>query len=123
MKYFLLHKNIKVLSFEILNDEIYNINSILNEDHLPLFLQSKEAKNKLIAFKNWWEGRCIPSSRQNLENLLNGLNGLTLKSLTIKSFGLSLSDQYWIKPEDNKLNWEDVNYRPPKGCQLLVFAS
>ena len=110
MNYLLCHKNIKILSFEIINDEIFDIHSIYNEEHLPLFLQSKKITNKVIGLKEWWKGRCIPSSRQNLDNLLNELDGINLKTLTIKSLGLSLSDQYWIKPESSNLKWEDVNF-------------
>lgn len=110
MKYLLCHKNINVLSFEIINDEIFDIHSIYNEEHLPLFLQAKDITDKVIALREWWKGRCIPSSRQNLDNLLNELDGINLKSLTIKSLGLSLSDQYWIKPENSNLKWENVNF-------------
>lgn len=27
-----------------------------------------------------------------------------------KAFGLSLSDQYWLKPEESNLNYEDINF-------------
>ena len=110
MKYLLCHKNIEVLNFEIVNDEIFDIYSIYNEAHLPLFLQSKKLTSKVTAFREWWEGRCIPSSRQNIDNFLSKLEGLNLKSLTFKSFALSLSDQYWIKPENSSLKWENVNF-------------
>ena len=110
MKYLLCHKNINVLSFEIINDEIFDIHSIYNEEHLPLFLQAKNITNKVTALKEWWQGRCIPSSRQHLDNLLTKLDGINLKSLPVKSFGLSLSDQYWIKLQTSNLKWEDVNF-------------
>ena len=28
----------------------------------------------------------------------------------IRCYGLSLSDQYWIKPENSELNWDDINF-------------
>ena len=31
-------------------------------------------------------------------------------SLAIKSLGLSLSDQYWIKPKGSDISWNDVNF-------------
>ena len=92
MKYILCHKNIKVLNFEIINDEVYDINEIYNEEHLPLFLQSKHITNKVRAFREWWKNRCIPASRQNLESFLQKLNGENLNTLIIKSMGLSLSE-------------------------------
>ena len=27
-----------------------------------------------------------------------------------KSLGLSLSDQYWVKPESSNARWKDVNF-------------
>jgi hypothetical protein len=30
--------------------------------------------------------------------------------LLTKSCGLSLSDQYWIRPEGSSLRWEDINF-------------
>lgn len=110
MNYLLCHKDIEVLNFEIQNDEIYGINEIYNEEHVPLFLKSKNIPNKVMALKEWWKGRCIPASRQNLDRLLMVLEGNNLNSLIIKSLGLSLSDQYWIKPENSSLKWKDVNF-------------
>lgn len=110
MNYILCHKDIEVLNFEIINDEIYDIHTINNEDHLPLFLKGKTEKNKVIAFREWWKGRCIPSSRQNLDNFLKETNESSLNSIIIKSLGLSLSDQYWIKPEKSHLKWKEVNF-------------
>ena len=112
MNYILCHKNIKVLNVQIVSDAIYKINSIYNEEHLPLFLKSSKMndKSKTAAFKEWWKGRCIPASRQNLDKVLSRIGGMSLESLLVKSMGLSLSDQYWIKPESSGLKWEDVNF-------------
>lgn len=110
MKYILCHKDTEVLNLEIINDEVIEISEIYNEKHVPLFLKSHKFSNKVKAFKEWWKGRCIPSSRQNLDKFLSETNGLSLNSLIIKSFGLSLSDQYWIKPETSILKWKDVNF-------------
>lgn len=112
MNYVLCHKNTEVLNVRIENDEIYKINSIYNKEHLPLFLKSDKLddKGKTAAFKEWWKGRCIPASRQNLDKVLSQLKGASLESLIVKSMGLSLSDQYWIKPEKSELKWEDVNF-------------
>ncbi|WP_443738653.1 hypothetical protein [Treponema sp.] len=110
MNYILCHKDINVLNLEILNDEVYAINEIYNDEHVPLFLKSQKTVNKVTAFREWWKGRCIPSSRQNLDKFLSEIAGLSLNSLIIKSMGLSLSDQYWIKPENSHLKWKDVNF-------------
>ena len=33
-----------------------------------------------------------------------------IRQLVLKSFGLSLSDQYWIKPVGQDLSWEQINF-------------
>jgi hypothetical protein len=32
------------------------------------------------------------------------------KSLITKGYGLSLSDQYWLRPEGQKITWKEINY-------------
>ena len=51
-----------------------------------------------------FKGRGIPSWRDKLDLLLHRLDVITPTELLDKSVGLSLSDQYWIKPHDlNKI--------------------
>ncbi len=56
------------------------------------------------------KARSIPASRQGVENLLETLNIRTTKTLLDKSYGLSLSDQYWICPKNSNLKWDDINF-------------
>ena len=59
---------------------------------------------------DWWKSRSIPASRNGINWILQQLNISSPQELLIKSFGLSLSDQYWIKPFDKDLKWEDINF-------------
>ncbi len=57
-------------------------------------------KNEVIdrkALNNWWYGRSIPASRQGIQQALAALRVDSTQELLNKSYGLSLSDQYWIK--------------------------
>ena len=38
--------------------------------------------------------------------------------IPFKSLGLSLSDQYWIRPENCEIAWEDVNYFDNDFCEM-----
>ena len=42
--------------------------------------------------------------------LLHRLNIYTPDELLDKAFGLSLSDQYWIKPFDSDISYDDINF-------------
>ena len=93
-----------------------NIIEIYNIDYAPYILKNiyVNKDNDLEIFRaylsNWFKGRGIPSWRDKLDLLLHRLNINAPDELLDKAFGLSLSDQYWLKPEDTKLTYDDVNY-------------
>lgn len=112
MKCLLCHKNIEVLSFSIEDGEIDDVYEILNENHLPIgiFSSSDKTKSKKQMMREWWRTRTIPASRQNLSQALETLGGISTEFLLSKSYGLSLSDHYWIKSENSNLDWEKTNF-------------
>ena len=112
MFYTLCHKDIQVLEFKMEDDEVSDVISILDEKHLPVgvFKDFEKGVSKKQLFRSWWRSRAIPASRQNLRDALEMLGNITTEQLAAKSFGLSLSDQYWAKPVDSPLTWKDVNF-------------
>ena len=117
MKCILMNKNTEVLVCEYntnLNvfDKMYEI---INIDYAPLILKNyyEEDKDTLALLRRlteWFKGRCIPSWRDKIDLLLHRLNIETAEELLDKAFGLSLSDQYWIKPYDSNLKYDDINF-------------
>lgn len=88
-------------------DEIYNI------DFAPLAIYNAyhdKSQNLAKEANNWFRGRGIPSWRKDLEKLLEKLNVSSPEELLNKSYGLSLSDQYWLKEENSDIKWEDINF-------------
>lgn len=57
-----------------------------------------------------FRGRVIPSWRDKLDLLLHRLNITAPSELLDKAFGLSLSDQYWIKPFGLDVCYGDINF-------------
>ena len=55
-------------------------------------------------------GACHPASRQGIRRALDELGVATAQSLLEKCLGLSLSDQYWIRPAGSALRWSEVNF-------------
>jgi hypothetical protein len=45
-----------------------------------------------------------------LREALEAMKVSSAQVLLTKCYGLSLSDQYWAKPESTDLKWEDVNF-------------
>lgn len=112
MIYTLCHKNIPVLRFKLEEDDIREIISIENGKHIPtgLFFDYETELSDRQQFSNWWKSRSIPASRQNLRTALELLGNTTTEHLLTQSFGLSLSDHYWAKPDTCNLTWEQVNF-------------
>ena len=58
----------------------------------------------------WWSDRAIPEGRDRLSLILNEYGCKNTKELLLKNLGLSLTDTYWICPEEySYLTYDDVN--------------
>lgn len=112
MNYVLMHKKIPVaeINLDKQTSSISTIGGVFSEDHVPLGIPIKKGKVDRGSLNEWWRSRSIPASRVGVEQLLETLNITSTKTLLDKSFGLSLSDQYWICPTNSNLKWDDVNF-------------
>ncbi len=113
MKYIFMNKNTEVLLAEYDSGlgvfskiyDIYNIN------YAPYILKNFYNDTSLRTnLSKWFQGRGIPSWRDKLDLLLHRLNQTTPSELLDKAFGLSLSDQYWLKPYDTDIKYDDINF-------------
>lgn len=115
MKRYLMNKNTAVMLVN-LNSSYNSIDEILeivNIEYAPLSIYNAYNSKSLSLLKvsnNWFKGRGIPSFRKDLEKLLERLNVESSQELLNKSYGLSLSDQYWLKEFDADINWKDINF-------------
>lgn len=111
----LMNKNKKVLKAKY-NLEYHSIEEIIeiyNIEYAPLHLLNAykdKSKSLVKGFNEWFKSRGIPSWRKDLENLLEKLNVKSSDELLDKAYGLSLSDQYWIKEENEDIKWKDINF-------------
>lgn len=108
----LMHKNIKVIELLIDDDTgvVANIGETFNCAHLPTGTSKDDSYADKALLNKWWTERSIPASRQGLHEALQILRINSPKLLLSKCFGLSLSDQYWIKPENSDLSWNEINF-------------
>lgn len=114
MKCVLMNKNKEVLIAEY-DKELKTFNNILevkNIEYAPVILKKSYelGENFRSDLTEWFKGRGIPSWRDDLDLLLVKLNISTPIELLDKAFGLSLSDQYWVKPYDSKIKYDDINF-------------
>ncbi len=116
MKCILMNKNTEVLlaEYNILSKEFSKIYEVKNINYAPLMLKqayNEESDEKLLeALVEWFKSRKIPSFREDLDSLLVKFDINTSEELSDKAFGLSLSDQYWIRPVNNKTKYSEINF-------------
>lgn len=112
----LMNKDKKIFDFE------YN-----DSEHLIIKIERNYPENEIYApfglikngnidknqFNKWWKNRQIPVSRNGLKQVLyknNIYDKDNFDLLDTKTFCLSLSDQYWVKPVGGKILWKDINF-------------
>lgn len=112
MHYTLMHKDIEVgaLFLDETTGAIQKIDTLYEEPHLPLGVAVKNEIADRSALNAWWLDRSIPASRSGVRRALEILNLANTKMLLTRNFGLSLSDQYWIRPQGSDVQWGDINF-------------
>lgn len=110
--YMLMNKNTPVLSFDY-NLETHSATKITGVENLaaaPFGLLDQQGKVTCRELNYWWHHRAIPASRAQINRLLENVKLESTLELAEKSFGLSLSDRYWLNDLNNPKRWEDVNF-------------
>ncbi len=112
MKYALMHKTNTVLHMDI--DEstgsISALGELFSQKRLPVGVPCVNGEPDRQALNAWWTGRSIPASRSGLRDALEIMGVSSSELLLTKCYGLSLSDQYWVCPENSGLLWEYINF-------------
>ena len=118
MKCILMNKNTEVLlaEYDTANGVFQEVIDIYNIEYAPYILKSFYIKDDIndtpfrTNLSEWFRGRGIPSWRDKLDLLLHRLDISAPTELLDKAFGLSLSDQYWLKPYDSNIKYDDINF-------------
>lgn len=87
-----------------------HISADIDHAHAPIGVFGPNSPTSLDSFRIWWRGRGIPLARIGLASLLAEAAVDVPDELVQRNLGLSLSDQYWIKPKDSDLAWKDINF-------------
>lgn len=117
MQCYLMNKNRKLMLLNQ-NDEDFlfeNDYIIFDQDALPIsiyqdLLKNKAQKDIIKSINDWFSTRIIPNYRDDKESIFEGYQVRDGYELANKHYALSLSDQYWLKPIDEDISWEDINY-------------
>ena len=84
---------------------------VLDPMRLPLEF-TMHGKSALYAKRidEWWKSRAIPSTRDGIRRVLESLGAASTGELLDRTYGLSLSDQYWVRRENDPVEWKDINF-------------
>ena len=110
--YVLMNKNTPVLAFEYDLDE-HKAVRVTRREHLeaaPIGMADRHGDIGPYDLNYWWHHRAIPASRAHVKRLLENLRLDSTLVLAERSFGLSLSDRYWLNDEDDPKTWDAVNF-------------
>ena len=103
MRYTLMHKLIPVMeiTFDVTNGIMLSLDKLYDPNHLPVGIPVYNGSVNFDKLKHWWKRRSIPASRSGLRQFLEKINITVVHTLIKECYGLSLSDQYWIRPENS----------------------
>lgn len=114
MKRILMNKDVEVMTLEYdsISCSFTKIYNVSNMEYAPYIISRISNYNDALLKRvsRWFLGRGIPSWRDRLDLLLHRLNIIAPNELLNKAFGLSLSDQYWLKPFDTNIKYDDINF-------------
>ena len=106
----LKHKDVDVIEFDLGDSGfISSFGKVFNELHLPVGTADVRGVNAK-AMRDWWRRRSIPENRDGLRDFLESLDIVFPQELLKKSFGLSLSDQYWICPQGEDISLAKIDF-------------
>lgn len=112
-RFTLMNRTHEVLSFKYDSraGEFFDADEIHDAARAPLSVMSpRGTRASKTALSYWWAHRTIPKARTGIEAKLKELGIPDTYDLPFRSLGLSLSDQYWVKPYGSDIRWEDVNF-------------
>ncbi len=113
-----MNKNKEVLmaEYDTATSVFTKIYEVIDINYAPYILKSFYIEDDIndTSFRTnlseWFKGRGIPAWRDKLDLLLHRLNLTAPYELLDKAFGLSLSDQYWLKPYESDISYDDINF-------------
>ena len=110
-KYIIMNKNIPLVKTTMsAAGYITEVLQIYNPEAFPVGIFTDDFNKLADKLNQWWRSRIIPASRDGLRYILHLYDVESSAVLSKRSLGLSLSDQYWLKPVGSELTWQEVNF-------------
>ena len=114
--YYIMNKDIIIMSFEFVKNGLGIYEPVTAEGQLPDMFSR-------ISLKQWLEMRRSAKHRTEIRKLLKSLGMLSLKGFIDVTYGLTLTDTFWVKPADSKLNWNEVSLYKNKFNDIIANSA
>ena len=113
-KYVLMNKDYEVLSFLVTRGEKDSVSVLEKLEHFdkaPYGMNEDSTQEELsrVLFKLLYS-KTIAINRSDYEKILEATNSKDNFDLTFKGHGLSLSDHFWFKKENENIKYKDINF-------------
>lgn len=112
-RYMLMNREHEVLSFRFDSSTggFFDADELIDVSRAPFGVISRRGKRaSKTDLSDWWGHRTIPKGRTGIESKLVELGIARSYDLPFRCLGLSLSDQYWVRPYDEEMKWADINF-------------
>ncbi|MDR1041877.1 MAG: excisionase [Deltaproteobacteria bacterium] len=115
MRYELMHREIPAVTLEISSEDgktyVERVSSVTAFEHLPIgTISPGSSKINPRRIENWLNERAIPKERSGLKRIIDFAGLPHPDRILLDSLGLSLSDQYWLRPAGSGIAWHDMNF-------------
>lgn len=106
IKFFLMHKD-DVCGTLILDETTGRLLQYHdNGELLSPYLGTADTQK----MKKWWEMRAVPASRTMIQKAIRESGCLNAETYLAKNLALSMTDSYWICPENIDLKYKDIKF-------------
>ena len=105
-RYTLMHKDTEVadLVFEAVTGALVSVDGVFDDALLPI--GTSGASEYL---KAWWHRRAVPVTQGHIMKILDKIGYLTPQAFLLRNMGLSLTDDYWVRPFSCNYTFAQVN--------------
>lgn len=104
------------MSFEFVKNGLGIYEPVVAEGKLPNMFSR-------ISLKQWLEMRRSAKHRTEIRKLLKSLGMLSLKGFIDVTYGLTLTDTFWIRPAESKLYWNEVSLYKNKFNDIIANSA
>ena len=99
------------------------VGPLADKDRAPLGLTDARGRISPATLSAWWSDRGIPRARKGVSELLAQRGADVPEELVYRNLGLSLSDQYWVRPVNADVTWGELNFFQNDFEQLAVTTN